>query len=77
MSLSGMDEIPRLQAKSGFVMPGKAGIHLRFRWKAKENLDSGPGSRPGQALRRNDEWKSRLAVDEFRTPRLEAEGLQF
>jgi hypothetical protein len=29
-------EIPRLQAKRGFVMPAKAGIHLRFRWQAKE-----------------------------------------
>jgi len=46
-------------------MPTKAGIHLRFRWQAKENLDSG--------LRRNDERKSRLLVDEFRTPRLGAE----
>jgi len=55
-------------------MPAKAGIHLRFRWQAKENLDSGPGSSPGQALRRNDERKSRLLVDEFRTPRLGAEG---
>jgi hypothetical protein len=44
-------------------MPAKAGIHLRFRRKAEENLDSG--------LRRNDERKSRLPVDEFRTPRLE------
>jgi len=55
-------------------MPAKAGIHLRFRWQAKENLDSGPGSSPGQALRRNDERKSRLIVDEFSTPRLGAEG---
>ena len=72
--LSGMIEIPRLQAKRGFVMPAQAGIHLRFRWKAKENLDSGPGSSPGQALRRNDEKMSRLPVDEFRTAQLEAEG---
>ena len=55
-------------------MPAKAGIHLRFRWQAKENVDSGPGSGPGQALRRNDERKSRLLVDEFGTPRLGAEG---
>ena len=69
MSLSGMVEIPRLQAKRGFVMPAQAGIHLRFRWKAKENLDSG--------LRRSRlriEKMSRLPVDEFRTARLEAEG---
>ena len=46
-------------------MPAKAGIHLRFRWQAKKNLDSG--------LRRNDQTKSRLLVDEFRTPRLGAE----
>ena len=37
-------------------------------------MDSGPGSGPGQALRRNDERKSRLLVDEYRTPRLGAEG---
>ena len=47
-------------------MPAQAGIHLRARCKAKENLDSG--------LRRNDERKSRLLVDEFRTLRLGAEG---
>ncbi len=47
-------------------MPAKAGIHLRFRWQAKEDLDSG--------LRRNDERKSRLLIDEFRTRRLGAEG---
>ena len=62
-SFSGVVEIPRLQAKRGFVMPAKAGIHLRFRWQGKENLDSG--------LRRNDQTKSRLLVDELRTPRLE------
>src|SRR6185295_9595636 len=60
MSLSGMVEVHRLQAKRRFLMPAKADIHLRFCWKAKENLDSG--------LRRNDERKSRLSVDEFRTP---------
>jgi len=38
-------------------MPAQAGIHLWFRWPAKENLDSG--------LRRNDERKNRLLVDEF------------
>jgi bacterioferritin (cytochrome b1) len=38
----------RLQTKRGFVMPAKAGIHLRFLWKAKENLDSGPGSGRGR-----------------------------
>jgi len=45
--------------RKGFVKPAQAGIHLRFCWKANENLDSG--------LRRNDERKSRLLVDEFRT----------
>ena len=55
-------------------MPAKAGIHLRFRWQATEDLDSGPGSSPGQALRRNDERKSRLIVDEFTTSQLGAEG---
>jgi len=74
MSLSGMVEIPCLQAKRGFVMPAKAGIHLRMFCKAKKNLDSGPGSGPGQALRRNDGRKSRLPVDKFRTPQLIAEG---
>ena len=29
-------------------MPAKAGIHVRMRCKAEENLDSGPGS-SGQA----------------------------
>ena len=38
------------------------------------HLDSGPGSSPGQALRRNDERKSRLLVDAFRTSRLGAKG---
>jgi hypothetical protein len=47
MSLSGLGEIPCLQAKGRFVMPAKAGIHLRSFWKGKENLDSG--------LRRNDD----------------------
>jgi len=66
-----MVEIPRLQAKSRFVMPEKSGIHLRPRCKTKENLDSATGSGPGQALRRNDDNKmSRLLVDEFRTLRL-------
>ena len=82
MSLSGLVEIPRsfdvaqgrLQEKRGFVMPAKAGIHLWFRWQGKEDLDSGPGSGPGQALRRNDERKSRLLVDAFRTSRLGAKG---
>jgi hypothetical protein len=55
MSLSGMVELPRLEAKRGFVMPAQAGIHLRARFKAKRNLDSGPGSSPGLALRRNDD----------------------
>ena len=55
MSPSGMVEIPRLEAKRGFVMPAQAGIHLRASWKAKRNVDSGPGLGPGQALRRNDD----------------------
>ena len=38
-------------------MPAKAGVHLRLRWESRANLDSGPGSSPGQALRRNDEMK--------------------
>jgi hypothetical protein len=32
----------------------------------KKNLDSG--------LRRNDEYKSRLPADKFRSPRIKAEG---
>ena len=55
-------------------MPAQAGIQLRCRWQSKENLDSGPGAGPGLALRRNDETQSRLLVDEFRTPRLGAQG---
>jgi hypothetical protein len=47
MSISGMVEIPRLEAKRGFVTLAQAGIHLRARCKAKRNLDSG--------LRRNDD----------------------
>ncbi len=35
-------------------MPVRAGMHFGFR-ELEENLDSGPGSGPGQALRRNDE----------------------
>ena len=46
-------------------MPAQAGIHLRSCWKAKKNLDSGPGSSPEQALRRNDERRRRLSVDKF------------
>ena len=51
-------------------MPAKAGIHLRFCCRAKKTWISGPGSSPGQALRRTDEGKSRLRVDDFRIPRL-------
>jgi hypothetical protein len=40
----------RLKAKRRFVMPAKAGIHLRLCCKANKNLDSG--------LRRNDERES-------------------
>jgi len=47
-------------------MPATAGIHLRFRWQANEDLDSD--------LYRNGEKKSRLLGDDFRTPRLGAEG---
>jgi len=47
MFLSGMVEMPRLQAKRMFVMPAKAGIHRRACCKAGEDLDSG--------LRRNDD----------------------
>jgi len=46
-SLSGMVETRRLQAKIRFVMPAQAGIYLRARCTAKQNLDSG--------LRRNDD----------------------
>jgi hypothetical protein len=41
MSLSGMVDTPRLEAKRRFVMPAQAGIHLRARCKGKRNLDSG------------------------------------
>jgi iron(III) transport system substrate-binding protein len=69
-----MAAIPCLRLKWRFVTPAKAGIHLRLRCKLKENLDSCPGSGPGQALRRNDERQNRLLVDEIRTLRFNAEG---
>jgi hypothetical protein len=50
-----MVENPHFQRKKAFVMPAQAGNHLRAPCKARENLDSGPGSSPGQALRRNDD----------------------
>jgi hypothetical protein len=45
MSLSGMVEIPRLQAKRNFVMPAQAGIQVCF-GEPQSRLDSG--------FRRND-----------------------
>lgn len=39
-------------------MPVKTAIQLHLRCMAKENLDSGPGLGPGQALRQNDEFKT-------------------
>jgi len=46
-------------------MSANAGIQVHCRFKSK-GQDSG--------LHRNDENRSRLPVDTFRTPRLEAEG---
>jgi len=57
---------PSRSGEVKFVMPAKAGIQVRFRFKFQNRLDSG--------FRRNDGNKSRLSVDKFRTPRLEAEG---
>ena len=68
---------PCLRLKWRFVTPAKDGIHLRLRCKLKENLDSCPGSGPGQALRRNDERQNRLLVDEIRTLRFNARVNQF
>ena len=64
MSLSGMVEIPCLRAKRRFVMPAKAGIHLRACCKAKQNLDSG--------LRRNDDTEESTSSRRIR----EALGLK-
>jgi len=64
MSLSGMLEIYRLQARRKFVMPVKTGIQVRLRTTFKNCLDLG--------LCRND-GKSQLRV-EFTTPELAAEG---
>jgi len=47
-------------------MPANAGIQVRLRFKFQRRLDSG--------FRRNDGNKNRLPVDQFRTPRLGAEG---
>ena len=68
MSRSGMVEIPHLQAKRRCVMPAKAGIHLRTRCKAKENLDSRPGSGPEQALRRIDEKEESTSRQRIQNP---------
>ena len=65
MSLSGMVEIPRLEAKRGFVMPAQAGIHLRAHCKAKENLDSG--------FRRNNEKEESTSGFSFLSPDLETD----
>jgi hypothetical protein len=66
MFLSGMVKILRLKAKCKFVMPVNAGIQVRFRFNFQNRLDSG--------FRRNDGNKSRLPVDELRTPRLGGQG---
>ena len=58
-------------------MPANAGIHLRFRGRPKKTWIPAPDQVRGQALRRNYERKSRLLVDEFRTPRLEPRVIQF
>ena len=66
------------------VTPVKSGVHplspriwipfFNGMTDTVRHLDSGPGSSPGQALRRNDERKSRLLVNEYRTPPLGTEG---
>ena len=84
MSLSGMVEIRRLQAKRRFVMPaydpGETGIpcpkSVRFSTYDGRCPTESARIAPGR-LRRNDESKSRLPVDKFRTPRLKAEGHSF
>jgi hypothetical protein len=61
MSLSGTVMIQRQRASFQSVMPAQAGIHLLFRCKIKEILDSG--------FRRNDGLKSRVPVYQFKLAR--------
>jgi len=66
VSLARMIKKLSLVAKKKFVMPAQAGIHLGVGCNSPETLDSGPGSSPGQALRRGDGpdmSKSILAID--------------
>jgi hypothetical protein len=69
MFLFGKVTTPRLQVKRRFVMPAKAGIHLRLYCKAKEILDSG--------LRRNDERKVGFQSTNSDTLVLKPRGIQF
>ena len=64
-----MVEIPRLEAKRGFVMPAQAGIHLRARRKAKINLDSG--------LRRNDYKELSISSQRIQTLGFKSRVIQF
>jgi len=63
MSVSGMVEILRLQAKSRFVMPAKAGIHLGSLQGTNTRIDSG--------VRRNDGYEIRLGGDTKAIPHLQ------
>ena len=55
-------------------MPVKAGIHLRARCKAKKAWIPAPDHVRGRLYAGMTIRKSRLLVDEFRTPRLGAKG---
>ena len=71
--LSGMIEIPRLQAKRGLSCRRRPASIFGFVGRPKKTWIPAPDRVRG-ALRRNDEKMSRLPVDEFRTAQLEAEG---
>jgi hypothetical protein len=61
-------------------MPVHTGIHLGARFvhgSPVKNLDSGPGSSPGQALRRNGRKRSRLPVDNLSTSLKSVDGCLF
>ena len=63
-NLPKLSQCRRVGRQRRFIITAHAGIHLRSFLQG--HLDSG--------LRRNDEWKSRLIVYNFRTSRLKAEA---
>jgi hypothetical protein len=72
-----MVEIPRPQAKRGFVMPAQAGIHLRFRWQAKENLDSCPDQVRGRLCAGMTKRRVDFESTNSEPPGLEPKVIQF